>query len=77
MAQGKKRATGRSLALGDWLNLAKSTFCVNLVAAKPRQATKFVALGCGNGRRPGPRAAPTCGVTTVSLPIFGPRKPLD
>jgi hypothetical protein len=38
-----------------WLNLAKSKFCVNLVAAK-RRATKFVALAppraANNGRRP-------------------------
>jgi hypothetical protein len=41
-----------------WLNLAKSKFCVNLVAAKSRRVTKFVALAppraatMAGGRRP-------------------------
>ena len=66
------RPTG-NLTGNEFRNLAKSKFCVNLVAAKSRWATKCVALAppraaaMGAGRRPaGPRASPTSSVTTVS-----------
>ena len=74
------RPTG-NLTGNEFRNLAKSKFCVNLVAAKSRWATKCVALAppraaaMGAGRRPaGPRASPTSSVTTVSPAVFDAEK---